>query len=272
MTHPLQATIEELWERRSELSPQSAPTTIAAIESVIGDLDAGKLRVAEKIAGEWFTHQWIKKAVLLSFRVRDNRVQEAGDIRFFDKVDTKFEGWSEEQFRQGGFRVVPGTIVRKGSFVARNAVLMPSFVNIGAYVDEATMVDTWVTVGSCAQIGKNVHLSGGVGIGGVLEPLQANPTIIEDNCFIGARSEVVEGVIVGENSVVSMGVYLGQSTPIYDRETGEVSYGRIPPGSVVISGSLPKADGKYSLYAAIIVKKVDAQTRSKTSINELLRA
>jgi len=272
MSHPLQATIDALWERRTELSPQSPADTVAAINAIVAELDAGTLRVAEKIDGEWFTHQWIKKAVLLSFRVRDNRVQEAGDIRFFDKVDTKFEGWTEEQFRQGGFRVVPGTIVRKGSFVAKNAVLMPSFVNIGAYVDEATMVDTWVTVGSCAQIGKNVHLSGGVGIGGVLEPLQANPTIIEDNCFIGARSEVVEGVVVGENSVISMGVYLGQSTPIYDRETGEVSYGRIPPGSVVISGSLPKADGKYSLYAAIIVKKVDAQTRSKTSINDLLRA
>lgn len=271
MSHPLQVIIEELWERRTELSPQSPVDTIAAINMVIGELDSGALRVAEKINGEWITHQWIKKAVLLSFRVRDNRVQEAGDIRFFDKVDTKFEGWSEEQFRQGGFRVVPGTIVRKGSYVAKNAVLMPSFVNIGAYVDEATMVDTWVTVGSCAQIGKNVHLSGGVGIGGVLEPLQANPTIIEDNCFIGARSEVVEGVIIGENSVLSMGVYIGQSTPIYDRETGEVTYGSVPPGSVVISGTLPKANGAYSLYAAIIVKKVDAQTRSKTSINELLR-
>ncbi|MBS1140680.1 MAG: 2,3,4,5-tetrahydropyridine-2,6-dicarboxylate N-succinyltransferase [Proteobacteria bacterium] len=271
MSHPLQAIIEELWERRTELSPQSSIDTIAAINQVVGMLDSGALRVAEKIDGDWVTHQWIKKAVLLSFRVRDNRVQEAGDIRFFDKVDTKFEGWSEEQFRQGGFRVVPGTIVRKGSYVAKNAVLMPSFVNIGAYVDEATMVDTWVTVGSCAQIGKNVHLSGGVGIGGVLEPLQANPTIIEDNCFIGARSEVVEGVIIGENSVLSMGVYIGQSTPIYDRETGEVTYGRVPPGSVVISGTLPKANGAYSLYAAIIVKKVDAQTRSKTSINELLR-
>ncbi|MGB4063764.1 MAG: 2,3,4,5-tetrahydropyridine-2,6-dicarboxylate N-succinyltransferase [Azonexus sp.] len=271
MSHPLQAIIEELWERRTELSPQSPPDTIAAINQVVGMLDSGTLRVAEKINGDWVTHQWAKKAVLLSFRVRDNRVQESGDVRFYDKVDTKFEGWSEEQFRQGGFRVVPGTIVRKGSFVAKNAVLMPSFVNIGAYVDEATMVDTWVTVGSCAQIGKNVHLSGGVGIGGVLEPLQANPTIIEDNCFIGARSEVVEGVIIGENSVLSMGVYIGQSTPIYDRETGEVSYGRVPPGSVVISGTLPKANGAYSLYAAIIVKKVDAQTRSKTSINELLR-
>jgi 2,3,4,5-tetrahydropyridine-2-carboxylate N-succinyltransferase len=271
MTHTLQTTIDELWERRTELSPQSPADTITAINQVVAMLDSGALRVAEKIDGDWVTHQWIKKAVLLSFRVRDNRVQEAGDIRFFDKVDTKFEGWSEEQFRQGGFRVVPGTIVRKGSYVAKNAVLMPSFVNIGAYVDEATMVDTWVTVGSCAQIGKNVHLSGGVGIGGVLEPLQANPTIIEDNCFIGARSEVVEGVIIGENSVLSMGVYIGQSTPIYDRETGEVTYGRVPPGSVVISGTLPKANGAYSLYAAIIVKKVDAQTRSKTSINELLR-
>jgi 2,3,4,5-tetrahydropyridine-2-carboxylate N-succinyltransferase len=271
MSHPLQASIEELWERRTELSPQSPTDTITAINQVVGMLDSGALRVAEKIDGDWVTHQWIKKAVLLSFRVRDNRVQESGDVRFYDKVDTKFEGWTEEQFRQGGFRVVPGTIVRKGSFVAKNAVLMPSFVNIGAYVDEATMVDTWVTVGSCAQIGKNVHLSGGVGIGGVLEPLQANPTIIEDNCFIGARSEVVEGVIIGENSVLSMGVYIGQSTPIYDRETGEVTYGRVPPGSVVISGTLPKANGAYSLYAAIIVKKVDAQTRSKTSINELLR-
>ena len=271
MSHPLQAIIEQLWERRTELSPQSPTDTIAAINQVVGMLDSGALRVAEKINGDWVTHQWIKKAVLLSFRVRDNRIQEAGDIRFFDKVDTKFEGWSEAQFREGGFRVVPGTIVRKGSYVAKNAVLMPSFVNIGAYVDEATMVDTWVTVGSCAQIGKNVHLSGGVGIGGVLEPLQANPTIIEDNCFIGARSEVVEGVIIGENSVLSMGVYIGQSTPIYDRETGEVTYGRVPPGSVVISGTLPKANGAYSLYAAIIVKKVDAQTRSKTSINELLR-
>jgi 2,3,4,5-tetrahydropyridine-2-carboxylate N-succinyltransferase len=199
-------------------------------------------------------------------------IQESGDIRYYDKVDTKFAGWSEAQFKAGGFRVVPGAIARKGSFIAKNAVLLPSFVNIGAYVDEATMVDAWVTVGSCAQIGKNVHLSGGVGIGGVLEPLQANPTIIEDNCFIGARSEVVEGVIIGENSVLSMGVYIGQSTPLYDRETGEVTYGRVPPGSVVISGTLPKANGAYSLYAAIIVKKVDAQTRSKTSINDLLRA
>ena len=272
MNHPLQATMEELWERRAELSPDSPPTTIAAINSVIGELDTGKLRVAEKIAGEWITHQWIKKAVLLSFRVRDNRLQIAGDLRFFDKVDSKFENWSKEQFRQGGFRVVPPAVARKGSYIARNAVLMPSYVNIGAYVDENTMVDTWVTVGSCAQIGKNVHLSGGVGIGGVLEPLQANPTIIEDNCFIGARSEVVEGVIIGENSVISMGVYISQSTRIYDRETGDVTYGKVPPGSVVVSGNLPSADGKYSLYCAVIVKKVDAQTRAKTSINELLRA
>ncbi|UCV06615.1 2,3,4,5-tetrahydropyridine-2,6-dicarboxylate N-succinyltransferase [Dechloromonas denitrificans] len=271
MSHPLQATIDDLWERRSELSTQSADA-IKIIESVIGDLDSGKLRVAEKINGEWVVNQWAKKAVLLSFRTRDNRVQEAGEIRFYDKVDTKFQGWTEEQFKAGGFRVVPGAFARKGAFIAKNAVLMPSFVNIGAYVDEGTMVDTWVTVGSCAQIGKNVHLSGGVGIGGVLEPIQAGPVIIEDNCFIGARSEVVEGVVVGENSVISMGVYLGQSTPIYDRATGEISYGKIPAGSVVVSGNLPKDGGKYSLYCAVIVKKVDAKTRSTTSINELLRA
>lgn len=272
MTHPMQAIIEELWERRTELSPQSPVDTIAAINQVINELDTGAIRVAEKINGEWFTHQWIKKAVLLSFRVRENRIQEAGDMRFYDKVDTKFADWSEEDFKRGGFRVVPPAVARKGSFIARDAVLMPSYVNIGAYVDEKTMVDTWVTVGSCAQIGKNVHLSGGVGIGGVLEPLQANPTIIEDNCFIGARSEVVEGVIIGENSVISMGVYISQSTRIYDRETGEIMYGKVPPGSVVVSGNLPSADGKYSLYCAVIVKKVDAQTRAKTSINDLLRA
>ncbi|WP_428825221.1 2,3,4,5-tetrahydropyridine-2,6-dicarboxylate N-succinyltransferase [Azonexus sp. IMCC34842] len=271
MSHPLQATIDDLWERRTELSTQSADA-IKIIESVIGDLDSGKLRVAEKINGKWVVNQWAKKAVLLSFRTRDNRVQEAGEIRFYDKVDTKFQGWTEEQFKAGGFRVVPGAFARKGAFIAKNAVLMPSFVNIGAYVDEGTMVDTWVTVGSCAQIGKNVHLSGGVGIGGVLEPIQAGPVIIEDNCFIGARSEVVEGVVVGENSVISMGVYLGQSTPIYDRATGEISYGKIPAGSVVVSGNLPKDGGKYSLYCAVIVKKVDAKTRSTTSINELLRA
>ena len=270
-THPLQPVIEQLWENRADLSPASNAEQIHAIDQVIGLLDSGALRVAEKINGEWVTHQWIKKAVLLSFRVKDNQVQESGDIRYFDKVDTKFADWSEEDFRRGGFRVVPPAVARKGSYIAKSAVLMPSYVNIGAYVDEGTMVDTWATVGSCAQIGKNVHLSGGVGIGGVLEPLQANPTIIGDNCFIGARSEVVEGVIVEENCVISMGVYIGQSTKIYDRATGEVSYGRIPAGSVVVSGNLPSADGKYSLYCAVIVKKVDAQTRSKTSINELLR-
>jgi len=268
----LQPVIEALWERRADLTPATAKADeIKVIEQVIGELDAGRLRVAEKIGGQWVTHQWLKKAVLLSFRVRDNGVQESGDLRFFDKVDTKFADWQDADFRQGGFRVVPPAVARRGSFIARNAVLMPSYVNIGAYVDEGTMVDTWATVGSCAQIGKNVHLSGGVGIGGVLEPLQANPTIIEDNCFIGARSEVVEGVIVEENSVISMGVYIGQSTKIYDRETGEVHYGRVPAGSVVVSGNLPSKDGKYSLYCAVIVKKVDAQTRAKTGINELLR-
>ena len=272
MSHPLQVIIEQLWEQRAELSPQSPVDTIAAINAIVAELDSGALRVAEKINGEWVTHQWVKKAVLLSFRVRDNRLQEAGDMRFYDKVDTKFADWSEEDFKRGGFRVVPPAVARKGCYIAKNAVLMPSYVNIGAYVDENTMVDTWVTVGSCAQIGKGCHLSGGVGIGGVLEPIQAGPVIIEDNCFIGARSEVVEGVVVGENSVISMGVYIGQSTPIYDRETGEVSYGRIPAGSVVVSGNLPSADGKYSLYCAVIVKKVDAQTRAKTSINDLLRA
>jgi 2,3,4,5-tetrahydropyridine-2,6-dicarboxylate N-succinyltransferase len=269
--HPLQPVIEELWERRSELTPQSPAALVEPIRQVIDELDCGQLRVAEKIDGQWVTHQWAKKAVLLSFRINDNKRQEAGDLHFFDKVDTKFADWSDADFRSAGFRVVPPAVARKGSHIARNAVLMPSYVNIGAYVDEGTMVDTWVTVGSCAQIGKNVHLSGGVGIGGVLEPLQANPTIIEDNCFIGARSEIVEGVIVEENSVISMGVYISQSTKIYDRETGTISYGRIPAGSVVVSGNLPSADGKYSLYCAVIVKKVDAQTRAKTSINELLR-
>ncbi|KZE33346.1 2,3,4,5-tetrahydropyridine-2,6-dicarboxylate N-succinyltransferase [Crenobacter luteus] len=270
--HPIQALIEEAFEKRADITPATvSPELKAAIGQVIDELDAGRLRVAEKIDGEWTTHQWVKKAVLLSFRIRDNGLLDDGVSRYFDKVDTKFHDWNEKRFQEAGFRVVPGAVARKGSFVAKNTVLMPSYVNIGAYVDEGTMVDTWATVGSCAQIGKNVHLSGGVGIGGVLEPLQANPTIIEDNCFIGARSEVVEGVIVGEGSVISMGVYIGQSTKIYDRETGEVSYGRIPPGSVVVSGNLPSADGKYSLYCAVIVKKVDAKTRAKTSINELLR-
>jgi 2,3,4,5-tetrahydropyridine-2,6-dicarboxylate N-succinyltransferase len=268
----LQQTIDAAWERRSEFSPTSAPGDVkSAVAETLNSLDSGSIRVAEKINGEWVTHQWIKKAVLLSFRLKDNDIMQGGYTHYFDKVDSKFANYSAQDFQQGGYRVVPPAVARKGSFIAKNAVLMPSYVNIGAYVDEGTMVDTWATVGSCAQIGKNVHLSGGVGIGGVLEPVQANPTIIEDNCFIGARSEVVEGVIVGEGAVISMGVYLGQSTKIYHRETGEVSYGKIPPGSVVVSGNLPSADGKYSLYCAVIVKQVDAKTRGKTSINELLR-
>jgi len=268
----LQTTIEQAWDQRTELSPAAAPAAVReAVDHVIGELNAGRLRVAQKVGADWVVHQWIKKAVLLSFRLEDNRPMPAGALQFYDKVPTKFEGWSQQDFASGGFRVVPPAVARRGSFIGRNVVLMPSYVNIGAYVDEGTMVDTWATVGSCAQIGRNVHLSGGVGIGGVLEPLQANPTIIEDNCFIGARSEVVEGVIVEENSVLSMGVYIGQSTKIYDRSTGQVSYGRVPAGSVVVSGSLPSADGSYSLYCAVIVKRVDAQTRAKTGINELLR-
>ncbi|HTH94939.1 MAG TPA: 2,3,4,5-tetrahydropyridine-2,6-dicarboxylate N-succinyltransferase [Rhodocyclaceae bacterium] len=268
----IQQIIEQAWEDRATLKPGSAPAKIGeAVQHVIGELDAGRMRVAEKINGDWITHQWIKKAVLLSFRLEDNRVMSAGGLNFFDKVDTKFASYDQHAFQQGGFRVVPPATARRGSYIGKNVILMPSYVNIGAYVDEGTMVDTWATVGSCAQIGKNVHLSGGVGIGGVLEPLQANPTIIGDNCFIGARSEVVEGVIVEDNCVISMGVYIGQSTKIYDRETGEVLQGRIPAGSVVVSGNLPSKDGKYSLYCAVIVKKVDAQTRSKTSINDLLR-
>ncbi|MEC5396615.1 2,3,4,5-tetrahydropyridine-2,6-dicarboxylate N-succinyltransferase [Uliginosibacterium sp. H1] len=272
MSHPLQPIIENAFERRAEISAASVDGELRnAIDHVIAELDSGRLRVAEKIDGDWVTHQWVKKAVLLYFRTHDNGVMGSGPLRAFDKVPTKFEDYSEAQFREGGFRVVPSAVARRGSFIGKNVVLMPSYVNIGAYVDEGTMVDTWATVGSCAQIGKNVHLSGGVGIGGVLEPLQANPTIIGDNCFIGARSEVVEGVIVEDNVVISMGVYIGKSTKIYDRATGEVTYGRIPAGSVVVSGNLPSADGKYSLYCAVIVKKVDAQTRAKTSINELLR-
>ncbi len=269
--HPLQPVIEDLWERRAELTSLSESEQVHAIEQIINELDNGHLRVAEKIDGQWITHQWVKKAVLLYFRTHENERMKAGSTRYFDKVPTKFEDYSKEDFRQGGFRVVPPAVARHGSFLAKNVVLMPSYVNIGAYVDENTMVDTWATVGSCAQIGKNVHLSGGVGIGGVLEPLQANPTIIEDNCFIGARSEIVEGVIVEENSVISMGVYISQSTKILDRATGEITYGRIPAGSVVVSGSLPAKDGSHSLYCAVIVKKVDAQTRAKTSINDLLR-
>ena len=273
----LQATIDRAWEDRANLAPASAPPDVRdAVAHVIAELDAGRLRVAEKRDGAWTTHQWIKKAVLLSFRLADNAAMgpppERAPFRFYDKVPTKFARLSDEQMRASGVRVVPPAVARRGSFVAKNVVLMPSYVNIGAYVDESTMVDTWATVGSCAQIGRNVHLSGGVGIGGVLEPLQANPTIIEDNCFIGARSEVVEGVIVEENSVISMGVFIGQSTKIYDRASGTVSYGRVPAGSVVVSGSLPAPDGSHSLYCAVIVKKVDAQTRAKTSINELLRA
>ena len=269
----LQSLIDLAWDNRAALDPTNAPELRQAVEHVIAELDAGRLRVATREGvGQWTVHQWVKKAVLLSFRLNDNRIMGDKELTFFDKVPTKFAGMTEAQLRATGVRVVPPAVARRGSYQAKNVVLMPSYVNIGAYVDEGAMVDTWATVGSCAQIGKNVHLSGGVGIGGVLEPLQANPTIIEDNCFIGARSEVVEGVIVEENSVISMGVYIGQSTPIYDRATDTVSYGRIPAGSVVISGSLPKDGGRYSLYAAIIVKRVDAQTRSKTSINELLRA
>jgi 2,3,4,5-tetrahydropyridine-2-carboxylate N-succinyltransferase len=269
----LQKTIEDAWEKRAELSPGSAPAHIGeAVDSALAELDAGRLRVAEKSSGEWVTNQWLKKAVLLSFRLQDNAAINGGHTHYYDKVQSKFAHWDAHEFQKAGFRVVPPAMARHGAFIAKNVVLMPSYVNIGAYVDQGTMVDTWATVGSCAQIGKNVHLSGGVGIGGVLEPLQANPTIIEDNCFIGARSEIVEGVIVGENSVISMGVYIGQSTKIYNRDTGETSYGRIPPGSVVVSGNLPSADGKYSLYCAVIVKQVDAGTRAKTSINELLRA
>jgi 2,3,4,5-tetrahydropyridine-2-carboxylate N-succinyltransferase len=265
-----QETIDQAWENRSSLNPGNAPRNVKdAVEEVIADLDAGRLRVAEKLQGQWLTRQWIKKAVLLSFRLEDNRVIEGSGTRYYDKVASKFG--PQFDFGSAGFRVVPPAMARRGAFIARNAVLMPSYVNIGAYVDEGTMVDTWATVGSCAQIGKNVHLSGGVGIGGVLEPLQANPVIIEDNCFVGARSEVVEGVIVEENSVISMGVFLGQSTRILDRATGEILYGRVPAGSVVVSGNLPSPDGKYGLYCAVIVKKVDAKTRAKTSLNELLR-
>ncbi len=269
----LQSVIEAAWEDRAKLSPGSAPQDICdAVESVIGQLNNGSLRVATREAvGQWTTHQWIKKAVLLSFRLNDNQIMRAGDLGFFDKVQTKFSHLSEDEMRATGVRVVPPAVARRGSFIGKGAILMPSYVNIGAWVGEGTMVDTWATVGSCAQVGNNVHLSGGVGLGGVLEPLQANPTIIEDNCFIGARSEVVEGVIVEENSVISMGVYIGQSTPIYDREADTVTYGRIPAGSVVVSGNLPKAGGKYSMYCAVIVKRVDAKTRATTSLNDLLR-
>jgi 2,3,4,5-tetrahydropyridine-2-carboxylate N-succinyltransferase len=273
MTAQLQSIIDTAWDNRASINATNASQEVRdAVEHVIAEMNAGRMRVATRQAvGQWTTHQWIKKAVLLSFRLKDNEVIKAGELGFYDKVPTKFAHLNEEEMKASGVRVVPPAVARRGSYIAKGAILMPSYVNIGAYVDEGTMVDTWATVGSCAQVGKNVHLSGGVGLGGVLEPVQANPTIIEDNCFIGARSEVVEGVIVEENSVISMGVYIGQSTKIYDRATGEVTYGRIPAGSVVVSGNLPSADGKYSLYCAVIVKRVDAQTRAKTSLNDLLR-
>ena len=270
-----QTLIEHAWETRADLNLQTSGTLKAAVERVIEQLDSGQLRVAEKIGGTWTVNQWLKKAVLLSFRLSENARMDFGDgaprapFVFYDKVSTKFVGWSEARLAASGVRVVPPAVARRGAFLGKNVVLMPSFVNIGAYVDEGTMVDTWATVGSCAQIGKNVHLSGGVGIGGVLEPLQANPTIIEDNCFVGARSEVVEGVIVEEGAVLGMGVFIGQSTKIFNRDTGEILYGRVPAGSVVVAGSLPSRE--CNLYCAVIVKQVDARTRAKTSINDLLR-
>lgn len=273
----LKQIIEDAWENRDSFTATDAsPILRAAIAEVIRQLDCGLLRVAEKKNGEWVVNQWTKKAVLLSFRLQENFTMPVGTdgspaMNFYDKVTSKFAHYKQEDFAKGGFRVVPPAVARLGSYIGKNVVMMPSFVNIGAFVDEGTMIDTWATVGSCAQIGKHVHLSGGVGIGGVLEPMQANPTIIEDNCFIGARSEIVEGVIVEENSVISMGVYIGQSTRIYDRENDQILYGRIPSGSVVVPGSLPDPSGKYSLYCVVIVKRVDAQTRSKTAINDLLR-
>jgi len=268
----IQTIIEAGFEERQQLTPDTVSRDLYdAIEMVINELDQGRLRVAEKINEEWVVHQWIKKAVLLSFKINPNQMIDAGFTRFYDKVALKYTDYTMQTFQEEGVRVVPHAIARRGAYIAKNSILMPSYVNIGAYVDEGVMVDTWATVGSCAQIGKNVHLSGGVGIGGVLEPLQANPTIIEDNCFIGARSEVVEGVIVERNSVLSMGVFLGQSTKIYNRLTDTITTGRIPTGSVVVPGSLPSADGRYSLACAVIVKQVDEKTRSKVSINELLR-
>ncbi len=268
----LQATIEGAFESRAEITPRNAPVELReALESALGLLDSGRLRVAEKIDGFWRVNEWLKKAVLLSFRIADNAAVRAGALNFYDKVPLKYEGWDDARFSAAGVRVVPPATVRRGAFIASNVVLMPSYVNIGAYVDSGSMVDTWATVGSCAQIGKNVHLSGGVGIGGVLEPLQAAPTIIEDDCFIGARSEIVEGVVVESGAVISMGVFIGQSTRIYDRERDEIIYGRVPAGAVVVPGSLPAKSGKYGLACAVIVKRVDAQTRAKTSLNELLR-
>jgi 2,3,4,5-tetrahydropyridine-2-carboxylate N-succinyltransferase len=272
VSNDIQAIIEGAYESRTSLTPRTASADVrAAVETVIQDLDSGKLRVASKETGAWQVHEWLKKAVLLSFRIKDNETVQAGSLRYYDKAPLKFSGWDAGRFASAGVRVVPPATVRRGAYVAANVVLMPSYVNIGAYVDSGTMVDTWATVGSCAQIGKNVHLSGGVGIGGVLEPLQASPTIIEDDCFIGARSEIVEGVIVETGAVISMGVFIGQSTRIYDRERDEVLYGRVPAGAVVVPGSLPAANGKYSLACAVIVKRVDAQTRAKTSLNDLLR-
>jgi 2,3,4,5-tetrahydropyridine-2-carboxylate N-succinyltransferase len=268
----LKNIIENAFENRAEITPRNVDTIVKeAVSEVMQQLDEGKVRVAEKQDGGWVVNEWLKKAVLLSFRIHDNEFMKGGFTNYFDKVPAKYADYNSRDFRNDGVRVVPPATVRHGAFVASGAVLMPSYVNIGAYVDSGTMVDTWATVGSCAQIGKNVHLSGGVGIRGVLEPLQAAPTIIEDNCFIGARSEVVEGVIVEEGSVISMGVYIGQSTKIFNRETGEISYGRIPAGSVVVSGNLPSKDGSYSLYCAVIVKQVDEKTRGKVGINELLR-
>lgn len=268
----LEKIVNEAFENRADFDSKTVSAEVrSAVEKSLQLLDSGEARVAEKKDGDWVVNQWLKKAVLLSFKINDNRPMEGGSTQYYDKVESKFAGYTEQDFIDGGMRVVPPAAVRAGSYIASNVVLMPSYVNIGAYVDSGTMVDTWATVGSCAQIGKNVHLSGGVGIGGVLEPLQAGPTIIEDNCFIGARSEVVEGVIVEEGAVISMGVYIGQSTKIFNRMTGEISYGRIPAYSVVVPGSLPSEDGSHSLYAAIIIKTVDAKTRSKTGLNELLR-
>ena len=269
----LQKTINDAFERRADYTPQNAPAEVrAAADAVLDGLDCGALRVAEPLNDGWQVNEWLKKAVLLSFRLNENKVFDNGAAQYYDKVPLKYAARSAEEFAHGGVRIVPPATARRGAHIAPNVVLMPSFVNIGAFVDSGTMVDTWATVGSCAQIGKNVHLSGGVGIGGVLEPLQAAPTIIEDGCFIGARSEVVEGVIVGKGAVLSMGVFIGQSTRIYDRESGEILYGKVPPGSVVVPGSLPSKNGKYSLNCAVIVKKVDEKTRAKTAINDLLRA
>lgn len=273
MIEQLKLIIEQAYERRTEITPKNVdPVTRVAIEQTIEKLDSGEIRVAEKVNDEWVVNQWVKKAVLLYFRINENTVTESAGNRYYDKVPLKFADYTAERFKAEGIRAVPGSIVRKGAYISKDVVLMPSFVNIGGYVGEGTMVDSWVTVGSCAQVGKHVHLSGGVGIGGVLEPLQANPTIIEDNCFIGARSEIVEGVIIGEGSVISMGVFISKSTKIFDRTTGEIYTGVVPPGSVVVSGNLPSKTGNCSLYAAVIVKHVDAKTLGKTVCNELLRS